>query len=420
MGRIVLYSILIVLFLYGHKNIFPNEANAVQLDKEAKELEEYANSLEDIQAKEEYLLLAKRKRESAQLERQSQYFQPKPLIEDTKTIHEREKTFPKPSKRWMDGIWVLQLGVGSAILDISPGPMYLQNPFLIRFLGTDFVPRAGPAYDNIFNINSSESPRKYIVTPRNFQLFYYDLEGRFGIGIQERGFRKNISYNAWNPEAPQSLSNAIQFGEFSWVESKLSLRYREDINYKKAFQYLWGLRIQSVNIVDKAALPNRPGTNEYYENNFSIAPNLGIQYIQNFFGVFLFTVGVELGLGWGGINYEQKFLRARNGDLPSSFRYLRTEKRIPMEVTGGEFYIHYDFILSENQRLGLSWNYHHFNRVTNQRHFPLIIASSPDLALLEYRRVYARTLIYNEEDNRQENLRYQILRILQLEYTILF
>ncbi len=399
-------------------SVLANEANAVQYEREALFYENLASQTSDGDRKQEYRLLAERKRESASLEREKHFRRPSHPIQDTKEIRQIDRTLPVPENRLGEGIWEIGLGVGNGIWDVSPGGMYIQDPALIGFLKTDFVPRGGIGYDNIFTIDSRESPRKYAVFPAFLKLHYFDPSLRYGFGFQERSFQKNVSYNAWDETFPQRRINAFHYGRLEWLESKFSIFYREDWSYDKTLHLVWGLRVQSANLIEKAGLPLFPATFEYNEFSYSFAPNLGVGYTQNFLGLFLFSFGVEIFYGFGGIEYEKRLVRGEQS-FPV-FSYVRTEDPIPMNVQGGEFYIRYDFLLNERNRLGISWNFLQFFRQTHQKNFPLVIASDFETLSNEYKRILARTLVYNAESSSLSSQRYQILRWFQLEYVHVF
>lgn len=412
----------LVVFLILSSLLFPlysNEVDAYRLDKDAEYLERLAEKSQSPEEKAEYRELAKRKRESAIQARKNHYLPPQPYIENPKEITEMDRPFPIPEKKFVDGIWEFSLGYGSGYLNASPGGEYIQDPFLATALGTDFVPRNPLAYDNIFYLNSAENTRRFTIHPFHFKLNFFSEDYKFGFGLEDRGIVFDSSYNAWSSTNPLNRFNAQLNGEFRWNETKFNFFYREDLDYDKTITMIWGARLQSAILSESAVLPLAPGYYEYNENSYSVGPNIGMNYSQNFLGAFVFTAGIELSIGGGGLQYDRTFFLEGNSRVSDYFSRVEMDKPIQLQTLGGEFYTKYDFLINDTNRLGVSLIYHHFQRNTKSERLPLIYTNRPEFYPFEYQEFFARTLVYNF-DRDSGNSRYQIFRWISLEYTYVF
>jgi hypothetical protein len=424
LGRIISFYflsfiILLALFPLFHK-VDANEVNAVRLDIEARELERKAEVETDNSIKEELLIIAQRKRESARLEREKHFNFPGEFIINPVIPREIDKTFPKPRNTNLGGVFEISLGLGSGIFNPTPGGEYLTDPYVSAFAGTNFVPRTAIPYDNIYYINSQESPRGYAFHPLNFRINYFSEDLKYGFGLEERSFVKDTSYNAYSTSNPGRFDNAFQSSEYRWSETKLNFFYRDNWSHDKTLTMIWGIRAQSSEVSETALLPNIPGYFNYNEISYTIGPNLGVNYSQNFLSSFVFTAGIELTVGIGGLEYDRQIYRSGAGRFREFYSDVGTTDPIQLLTVGSEFYTKYDFLLNEQNRFGIKLNYMDFRRQTSSESFPRIYTNSVDNFVSEFYRFYTRNLIYNEESKRMGENRKHIFRWISLEYTYVF
>lgn len=397
-----------------------NEAKAVALDEAARALELKASKEKDPKIREELLLIAEFRREDARIQREKHFAPPfESNIIDTKDKSPITRPFWKnPIAK---GTFELSLGYGTGTFTASRGREYLNDPALIYLTGGQYFPRASLAYDNYSYYTVGDNPDSYGVHPLNIKLSYLNNASNYGFSYEARGFSRDVSYSPWGIARPYDPTNAIQKADYKWNESKWNFFYQENWSYNRGFRVILGLRSIASELNEVAILPNTNSYREYNEQSISLGPNLGLNYIHNFFGVFIFTTGLELSAGSGSQFYDSITLRSKSSFTGTgNFSYLEQEKPIDLTVYGGEFFGRFDYLINENNKLGIAMTYHHFYRVTEARRLPVILSNEVDQLISDYRGFFIRNYLYNDESKEYGKTRFQILRWISLEYSHAF
>ncbi|WCL47763.1 hypothetical protein [Leptospira sp. GIMC2001] len=398
-----------------------SEVKAVQYDREAEELEKKANLEQDPIEQERLRNLAKFRRQDAAISRQKHFYNPpKMKIVDGRDFGEIDRPFPRSHSSGIKGMVDFTLGYGSGDFISSPGGEFQKNPYLIFAANAEFIPRSSLGYDNIINYNSVENRTVYGIFPRNLRIRYTDESNVFGFMYEGRGFILDSSYNGFASADISSRGNAIVDSEYRYFESKFSYFYREDWSYDKTFTLILGLRTQNHSYMESGLLPNARIFNDYTEQYFGLGPNIGMNYSQNFFGVFVFTAGLELTVGGGVIDYETLVLRDAGINRPANFSKMTMEDPVLVSYIGGEFYTKFEILINEKNRFGIGLNYHDFNRITENTSTPLYLSNDFRQIQSDYTRYFIRNLIYNEDGKSGNPTRYSIMRTINLEYTYVF
>lgn len=424
LGRITrqLYLLLILSLLFGYISIpiYSNEAKAAALDEAARDLELKASKEKDPKIREELLRIAEFRREDARIEREKHFAPPfESNIIDTKD------TSPVMRPYWKnpttEDTFEVSLGYGSGSFAPSRGREYLTDPVLIYIAGGPYYPRTSLAYDNYSYYTIGNNPNVFGVHPINMKLSYLNNAHNYGFSYEGRGFSRDVSYSPWGLGRPSSPSNAILKSDFKWNENKWNFFYQENWSYNRGFRVILGLRSISTKLKEVAFLPNINSYRDYNEESYSLGPNLGLNYSHNFFGVFIFSSGLELSAGSGSQFYDSTTIRSASSYTGNvNFSYLDQEKPIDLTVYGGEFFGRFDYLISENNKLGVAMTYHHFYRITEARRLPVMFSNEVDQLLSDYQSFFIRNYLYNDESKEYGKTRYQILRWISLEYTHAF
>jgi hypothetical protein len=420
LGRIILLIVYVLLGLLIP--LSAGEVKSTKLDQEAMEFEAKAK-LENDPLKKKYLNdLASIRREDAKNERKSHYINKfNPLIKNPPYPSKLDSTLNLSENIAMEGTWEVTFGLGSGIFTSSRGQEFLKSPEMIAVAGGFNYSRTSLNYDNFEYYNSYENRTNYAVNPFIGKLRYTHNTDKFGFTLETRAFVKDTSYQAWNLFQPNSSYNALQESKYYWSDIKLNYFLHERLDSDQSFQFLFGLRLEGSSIIEKAVLPNISRYRQYNENMATLGPNLGMSYKKNFFGIFQFTAGSELSLGFGTLEYDSLVLRDnRNFGTGSNFSRLEMKDPIFVNRLTIEAYTKFDLVLTEKNRLGIGLTYLESARTTRwENKLPIILSNDIDQVTLDYYNFIQRNTLYNLE-SKSDSPRSQFLRLIQLEYSYVF
>lgn len=395
-----------------------SEFKAIALEEEAKALETRALQEKNPEIRKDLETLARFKREDASIEREKNFRKPQlPVIHDTQTKGSQHRVFLYQEQS--NTTWELAFGYGSGGLLSSRGREWLNDPYSIVLARGSYYPRTSLAYDNYTYYNIGSNRNNYPIHPINLKITRWNNQKKYGWSWESRSFQKDASYTAIHPQNPNHPYNALQTADYNWSETKASFQYRDNLDYNKGFTVILGIRSLSTAYQESAYLPFLDQYRKYKDVGNTVGPNIGLSYSQNFYGLLVFTSGLEVSAGGGGLFYDSTVLRGKSSATGNAnFSILEHKKPIDLVTFGGEFYGKFDFILNDRHRLGLGLNYHHFFRITESRRLPHILSNEWEQIARDYESFAIRNLLYNEDKNNQA--RFQILRWISLEYTHVF
>jgi hypothetical protein len=418
-------TLLLVLgiFLFSQP-ILANEAEAELWRKRAVEQENRAEQESDPWRAKMYRETAARFYENAEIAQKNHYVQD-PVLVDRSILRESRKTQLTGTGFFFPGTWEFSIGRGDGEFVPTPGPTYFTDPETLAVTGIYEAPRSSLIYDNLLRSNNETQKDLYLIRPLQFRFQYWSPTDSWGISLENRRFGiepgGNYGFDIFRFTGLLDYYSA----DYNWNETKLNFSYRDNFSLDQSFVFLYGLRgirTDSQNLI----YPFNEGgvSSRYQETTRALGPNLGIQYIQNFWGFFLFTVGAEVSLGRGDVSYER--FEIFESPLSTGPRYffsnLRSNDSVRLTTLGGELYTRYQFKIFDSDLIGISIHYHHFSRDTEAdlNRLPEIISNLDLFARFQLAEYFVTNYLYNETFRSRSNIRSHTIRWVQWEFTHAF
>jgi len=423
LGRIEHYLLIVLLCAFAYP-LSAGEVRAVQLEKEANHFERQSR-IELDPDKQKYLKdLAKVRREDAALERKRHFKSETPVSIIGDGMNGKNlKTFQTSSNTFEGGTIELTSTVGAGSFSSTAGSELLGFASQVGVTDSRTFLRNRLSYDNIPYYNNLGSASRYAIQPIGLKLRYTNNEDKYGFQFDIRSFNKDTSFISWDYFTNDLANNTFQDSSYFWSDAKINYFYLEEFAYNQSIEFIFGLRNQSSLIKEKASLPYSGRYREYNESANYFGPNLGFAYKKNFYGVFIFTAGIELSALGGALDYNSLELRSQSPLLDqniASFSKIDMEKPIFLSMSVIELYAKYDFLIGERNRIGIGLTSIQSYRTSNwDQDLPTIISSNQAQLVEDYKNFIIRNILYNQESQnlggRNMNIQY-----IQLELTHVF